>query len=66
MEILPTASQDVIAFRRGEIVVIVNLSAEEQKLFNEKPRIGGMSEFFTGATEIPDTLLGGGYLVFNK
>ena len=66
MEILPTASQDVIAFRRGEIVVIVNLSAEEQKLFNEKPRIGGMSEFFTGATEIPDTLSGGGYLVFNK
>lgn len=66
MEIIPTASQDVIAFRRGDVMVIVNLSADEQKLFNEQPHTGGMCEFFTGVAAIPDTLPGGGYLVFNK
>ncbi len=63
---IPTASEDVIAFRRGDVVTIANLGATEQKLFDVVPVIDGMTELFTGSTTLPETLPAGGYLVFVK
>lgn len=66
VERLATASDDIIAFRRGDILVIANLGSKALTLFNEneKPAVNGMKDIFTGATALPDTLPAGGYLVF--
>ena len=66
VEIIPTASPDVIAFRRGGVLTIANLGSTEQKLFKKAPRLDGAKELFTGAETLPKTLPAGGYLVFVK
>ncbi len=66
VEMLPTASDDVLAFRRGDVLTIVNLSSHENRLFNEVPSVEGLSDIFTGTTVIPDRLPAGGYLVFAR
>lgn len=66
VEIIPTASPDIIAFRRGGVLTIANLGSTEQKLFKKAPRLDGAKELFTGAETLPKTLPAGGYLVFVK
>lgn len=66
VEMLPTAAPDVLAFRRGDVLTVVNLSSHENRLFNEVPSVEGLSEIFTGSTVIPDRLPAGGYLVFAR
>ncbi len=66
VERLATASPDVIAYRRGDVLTIANLGKEELTLFAEAPSVEGMSEYFTAATELPATLPAGGYLVYVK
>ncbi|MDE6287466.1 MAG: alpha-amylase [Muribaculaceae bacterium] len=66
VEMLPTASPDVLAFRRGDVLTVVNLSSHENRLFNEVPATEGLSDIFTGTTVIPDRLPAGGYLVFAR
>lgn len=63
---LPTASADVLAFRRGNVVTIVNLGPGEARLFDTAPDLRGMTELFTGKTSLPETLQAGGYLVYTK
>lgn len=64
VEQIPTASPDVIAFRRGGVLTVANLGSTEQKLFKKAPKLNGAKELFTGATELPKTLPAGGFLVF--
>ncbi|MBJ2188473.1 MAG: alpha-amylase [Muribaculaceae bacterium] len=66
VEALPTASPDVIAFRRGNVLTIANLGSKEERLFKKAPKIDGATELFTGANALPKTLPAGGYLVFVK
>lgn len=66
VEALPTASPDVIAFRRGNVLTIANLGSKEERLFKKAPKLDGATELFTGATALPKTLPAGGYLVFVK
>lgn len=66
VERIATASPDVIAFRRGNVLTIANLGSTEQKLFKKAPRLDGATELFTGADKLPKTLPAGGYLVFVK
>lgn len=66
VEVIPTASPDVIAYRRGNVLTIANLGSKEEKLFKKAPRLDGATELFTGATTLPKTLPAGGYLVFVK
>ena len=63
---IATLSPDVLAFSRGDVLTIVNLSSQEQKLFDKAPDVSGMHDIFTGTTSIPATLPSGGYLVFTK
>ena len=64
VEQIPTASPDVIAFRRGGVLTIANLGNTEQKLFKKAPKLNGATELFTGATTLPKTLPAGGFLVY--
>lgn len=64
VERLNTASEDVIAFRRGNVLTIANLGKGEAKLFETAPDITGMTELFSGAAFLPETLQAGGYLVY--
>jgi len=66
VEAIPTASPDVIAFRRGSVLTIANLGSKEERLFKKAPKLDGATELFTGATKLPKTLPAGGYLVFVK
>ncbi len=66
VERIATASPDVIAFRRGNVLTVANLGSKEERLFKKKPAIDGATEIFTGATALPKTLPAGGYLVFVK
>lgn len=66
VEPIETLSPDVLAFRRGDVVTVVNLSSTEQKPFKEAPDVAGMHDIFTGATTMPVTLTAGGYVVFTK
>lgn len=65
VERLATASPDVIAFRRGNVLVIANLGAKEERLFKKAPKVKGMTDAFTGQDAVlPKTLPAGGYLLF--
>lgn len=64
VEPLESASEDIIAFRRGNVIVIANLGAAESQIFTNAPDTGNIKELFTGATSIPPTLAAGGYLVY--
>lgn len=67
VEPIPTASDDVIAFRRGDIMVIANLGATAQKPFKKAPKVKGMTNYMTGApATLPKTLSPGDYLIFVK
>lgn len=66
VEPIPTASPDVIAFRRGEVLTIANLGSTEQKLFKKAPKLDGAVEVFTGATTLPKTIAPGEFLVYVK
>ncbi len=63
---IATLSPDVLAFSRGDVLTVVNLSSQEQKLFDKAPDVSGMHDIFTGTTSIPASLPSGGYLVFTK
>ena len=67
MQRLPTASDNVLAFRRGRVLTLVNLSNETAKIFAEgqAPAPGkNVHNYFTGATTLPDTLAPGEALIF--
>ena len=64
VEKLATASSDVIAFRRGNVLTVANLGSKEEKLFKKAPKLNGATELFTGATTLPKTLPAGGFLVY--
>lgn len=66
VERLATASDDIIAFRRGDVITVANLGSSEQPLFTEAPDVSGMADIFTGSTVMPATLPAGGYVVFVK
>lgn len=64
VEVIPTASPDFIAFRRGGVLTVVNLGSAEQKIFKKTPKLNGATELFSGATVFPKTLKPGEFLVF--
>jgi glycosidase len=64
VETVETASPDVIAFRRGFTLTVVNLGSEELPLFVNPPFIEGMYDVFTGETTLPATLPAGGYRLY--
>lgn len=65
LEILPTASKDIIAFRRGNVMTIANLGKTTMKPFKKAPSVKGMTNWFTGkAAALPKTMAPGEYLVF--
>lgn len=66
IEPIATAAADVLAFRRGDVLTIVNLGAKEAPVFDAAYDLGGARDLFTGATSVPATLPAGGYLVFVK
>ena len=67
VERIATASPDVIAFRRGDVMVVANLGAKEERLFKKAPKVKGFADYFTGAPAVlPKTLAPGAYLVFVK
>ncbi len=64
---IPTASPDVMAFSRGDVITIVNLGSTTQKLFAKPLKLDpGMTEYFTGSRRVPETLPSGGYLIYVK
>lgn len=66
IEPVATASDDVLAFRRGDVLTIVNLGAEEAPVTGAPYDPEGARDIFTGATAVPATLPAGGYMVFVK
>lgn len=65
VEKIVTASPDVIAFRRGNVMVIANLGKETVKPFKKAPSVKGMTDWFTKApASLPKTLAPGQYLLF--
>lgn len=65
LEPLATASKDVIAFRRGNVITVANLGKTAVKPFKKNPSVKGMTNWFTGkAASIPKTLAPGEYLIF--
>ncbi len=67
VEAIPTASADVIAFRRGGVMVIANLGSKETRLFKKAPKVKDMTDVFTGSpARLPKTLAPGQFLIFEK
>ena len=65
VEKLPTASADVIAFRRGNVMVVANLGKTAVKPFRKAPSVKGMTNYFTGApAALPKSMAPGEYLLF--
>lgn len=65
VEQLPTASPDVIAFRRSGVIVVANLGSKALKPFKKAPKIKGMTNVMTGApAALPKTLAPGEFLIF--
>ena len=56
----------MLAFRRGDVLTIVNLGAEEAPVTGAPYDTEGARDIFTGATAVPATLPAGGYMVFVK
>ncbi len=67
VERIATASPDVIAFRRGDVLTIANLGSKEVKAFKKAPSVKGMTNAFTGEpAALPKTLAPGQYFLFVK
>lgn len=67
VERLATVSPDVIAFRRGGVIVAANLGKEAAKPFKKAPSVKGMADWMTGtAAKIPAKLAPGGYLILTS
>lgn len=65
VERIPTASDDVIAFRRGNVITIANLGKVAVKPFKKAPSVKGMTNWMTGApASLPKTMAPGEYLIF--
>lgn len=65
VEPIATASADVIAFRRGGVMVIANLGSKLERLFKKAPKVKGMTDVVTGApAKLPKSLAPGEYLIF--
>lgn len=65
VERLVTASPDVIAFRRGGVLVAANLGNKALKPFKKAPSVKGMTDVFTGeAAQLPKTLQPGEFILF--
>ena len=65
LERLETASDDVIAFRRGNVITIANLGKTAVKPFKKAPSVKGMTNWMTGApAALPKTMAPGEYLIF--
>lgn len=65
VERMATASPDVIAFCRGDVMVVANLGAKTERLFKKAPKVGTYTDYFTGEKAVlPKELPAGGYLVF--
>ena len=65
LEVLPTATNDVIAFRRGNVMTIANLGKTAVKPFKKAPSVKGMTNWMTGApAALPKTMAPGEYLIF--
>lgn len=65
LEVLPTATNDVIAFRRGNVMTIANLGKTAVKPFKKAPSLKGMTNWMTGApAALPKTMAPGEYLIF--
>lgn len=64
VEKIPTTSKDVIAFQRGNILVVANLGTDTVKPFKKAPKVKGLTNFFTGEpAKIPAKLAPGEYLL---
>ncbi len=65
VERISTASDDVIAFRRGNVITVANLGKTTVKPFKKAPSVKGMTNWMTGKpASIPKTLAPGEYLIF--
>ncbi len=65
LERLATASDDVIAFRRGNVITVANLGKTAVKPFKNAPSVKGMTNWMTGApAALPKTMAPGEYLIF--
>ncbi|MDE6297730.1 MAG: alpha-amylase [Muribaculaceae bacterium] len=65
MERLATSTDDVIAFRRGNVITVANLGKTAVKPFKKAPSVKGMTNWMTGKpAAIPKTLAPGEYLIF--
>ena len=65
VERLETASDDVIAFRRGNVITIANLGKTAVKPFKKAPSVKGMTNWMTGTpAALPKTMAPGEYLIF--
>ncbi|MDE6236735.1 MAG: alpha-amylase [Muribaculaceae bacterium] len=65
VERIPTASDDVIAFRRGNVITIANLGKDAVKPFKKAPSVKGMTNWMTGApASLSKTMAPGEYLIF--
>ena len=65
LERLATASDDVIAFRRGNVITVANLGKTTVKPFKKAPSVKGMTNWMTGApAALPKTMAPGEYLIF--
>ncbi len=65
LERLATASDDVIAFRRGNVITVANLGKTAVKPFKKAPSVKGMTNWMTGApAALPKTMAPGEYFIF--
>ena len=65
LERIATASDDVIAFRRGNVITVANLGKTAVKPFKKTPSVKGMTSWMTGKPAVvPKTMQPGEYLIF--
>ena len=65
LERIATASDDVIAFRRGNVITVANLGKTAVKPFKKAPSVKGMTNWMTGQPAVvPKTMQPGEYLIF--
>ena len=63
VEQLPTASPDVIAFRRGGVTVVANLGAKAVRPFKKAPKVKGLTDLFAGKDAVVPKLMQPGEFV---
>ena len=65
LERIATTSDDVIAFRRGNVITVANLGKTAVKPFKKAPSVKGMTNWTTGKPAVvPKTMQPGEYLIF--